>query len=154
MRCAVARASKGYHILNSVIYTYICQVSFHLSLKSLCHIQVNSNSPSLLSTYHSNPSVNSTLTKISSPSLQSNDATTTLTFTYRCIVPSWGIQASNLLYMIWHCAPLYDEGANFPLWQSPEREPRFCFPLQNGNGWALHCQTTVGVVGLFNAKQP
>ena len=41
--------------------------------------------------------------------------------------------------MIWHCVPLYDEGANFPLWQSPEREPRFCFPLQNGNGWALKC---------------
>ena len=54
-------------------------------------------------------------------------------------MPSRGIQASNLLYMIWHCAPLYDEGASFPLWQSPEREPQFCFPLQNGNGWALKC---------------
>ena len=41
--------------------------------------------------------------------------------------------------MIWHCAPLHNEGANFPLWQSPEREPQFCFPLQNGNGWALKC---------------
>ena len=30
-------------------------------------------------------------------------------------------------------------GANFPLWQPPEREPQFCFPLQNGNGWALKC---------------
>ena len=55
-------------------------------------------------------------------------------------MPSWRhIQASNLHYMIWHCVPLYDEGANFPLWQSPEREPQFCFPLQNGNGWALKC---------------
>ena len=111
MRCAVVRASKGYHILKSVICTYICQVFFHSSLKSLCHIQINSDLPSLLSTYQSNPSDNSTITKYHLPSLQSNDTTTaTLTLTYRCIVPSRGIQASNLHYMIWHCVPLHNEG--------------------------------------------
>ena len=44
----------------------------------------------------------------------------------------------HLIFSIWFdTVPLSDEGANFPLWQSPEREPQFCFPLQNGNGWTL-----------------
>ena len=117
MRCAVARASKGYHILNSVIYIHTCQGFFHSSLKPLHQFHI---------------------TKYHIPSLQSNDATTTtLTLTYRCIAPSRGIQASNLLYMIWHCAPLW-WGGKFPsLAISREREPQFCFPLQNGNGWTL-----------------
>ena len=136
MRCAVARASNGYlsyKINNTHIYIYI-KPSSHVLHQSLCHFPNQCTSTPL-------------------PPLQLHHPTT-LTLTCRCIVPYRGIQASNLLYMIWHCAPLYDEGANFPLWQSPEREPRFCFPLQNGNGWTLQCQTTVGAVGLFNAKQP
>ena len=102
------------------------------------------------------------ITKYHLPSLQSNaTTTTTLTLTYRCIVPSRGIQASNLHYMIWHCAPLYDEGANFPLAISRERTP-ILFPLQNENGWTFQCQTTVGhflsisrpmIPGLINPKR-
>ena len=160
MRCAVVRASKGYHSLKFNT-TYIYVKSFIYRSSSLHPNQFKF----IISTFHiSLKFLNQFhITKYHLPSLQSNaTTTTTLTLTYRCIVSSWGIQASNLLYMIWHCAPLYDEGANFPLWQSPERKPQFCFPLQNGNGWALHCQTTVGhflsisrpmIPGLINPKR-
>ena len=98
MRCAVVRASKGYHSLKFNT-TYIHVKSFIHRSSSLHPNQFKF----IISTFP--------ITKYHLPSLQSNaTTTTTLTLTYRCIVPSRGIQASNLHYMIWHCVPLHNEG--------------------------------------------
>ena len=129
MRCAVVRASKGYHILKPVIYTYISQFFFHLSLKSNNHLQ----------------------TKSIQHLQWTNTTTTTITLTYRCIVPPRCIQASILHYMIWHCVPLHNEGTislsgnlqrGNPNSVSITERERLGSPLPNNRrgGWALQCQ--------------
>ena len=153
MRCAVARASKGYHILKPIIYIYTCQV-FHSSFKSLRPNQLKF----IISTFHISLKSLSQfhITKYHLPSLQPNvTTTTTLTLTYRCIVSSRGIQASNLHYMIWHCVPLHNEGTislsgnlqrGNPCSVSITEWERLDSSMSNNRrgGWALQCQTTVG----------
>ena len=111
MRCAVVRASKGYHSFK-INNTYI-----YFSFPFIHHLNpsVTSQSTQIHHLYSpcitQHPSVNSTLTKFHLSILQSNNTTTTtLTLTYRCIVPPRCIQASILHYMIWHCVPLHNEG--------------------------------------------
>ena len=137
MRCAVARASKGYHSFKINNNIYITKSSFiHHSSPSFTS-KSKSTSSSLLPYPTQNSLIDPIPTKPHVSISTLSTFTIALTLTCRCIVPLRGIQASNLLYMIWHCAPLW-WGGKFPsLAISRERETQFCFPLQNGNGWTL-----------------
>ena len=87
----------------------------------------------------------------------------TLTVTYRCIVPSRGIHLQHPIFTIWFdTVPLSIMRGQFPSLAIPREGTPILFPLQNGNGWALQCQTTVGhflsisrpmIPGLINPKR-
>ena len=125
------RAYKGYHRYKNHNVIYIYKGFFHS---------------------HSSPTITFKPNQFNISILQSTNSTpTTLTLTYRCIVPPRYIQASILHYMIWHCVPLHNEGTisfsgnlqrgNPNSVSITERERLdSSMPNNRRGGWALKCQ--------------
>ena len=152
MRCAVVRASKGYHSFK-INNTYI-----YFSFPFIHHLNpsVTSQSTQIHHLYSpcitQHPSVNSTLTKFIFP------------YSNQIILPQQPSHSpkdalchhgafKHLFFTIWFdTVSLSIMRGQFPSLAISREGTPILFPLQNGNGWTLQCQTTVGAVELFNAK--